>query len=222
MQSSSGLGPAAPWPRPRGLLLDAMGTLIELRQSVGSTYAAVALEHGITVDAGAIDVAFAEIYRQAPPLCFGALAGSELLEAEQRWWGQRIGETFAAVGAPQPDWPLQLALFERFGQSDLWQIYPDVAAQLQHWHASGLKLAVVSNFDRRLHSLLAQLDLAELFDAVVVSSEAGAAKPDPRPFALALEALGLAASETWHVGDSPADLDGARAAGIRCVLIERL
>ena len=40
---------AAPWSKPKGLLLDAMGTLITLRESVGTTYAAAAAEHGLAV-----------------------------------------------------------------------------------------------------------------------------------------------------------------------------
>jgi putative hydrolase of the HAD superfamily len=49
------------WPRPRGLLLDAMGTLIGLRRSVGEGYSAVAGELGITLDARAIDRVFPAI-----------------------------------------------------------------------------------------------------------------------------------------------------------------
>jgi len=210
-----------PWAKPQGLLFDAMGTLITLRQSVGFSYAAVAQAHGLSVDAAAIDTLFPQIYRQAPPLAFGPLGEEALLEAERRWWGQRICETFAAIGAPAPAESLQRALFEHFAQSDCWQVYEDVESQLQRWRNDGLRLAVVSNFDRRLHGLLEGLGLAPLFDAVVVSSEAGAAKPDPHPFAVALAALELRADQAWHVGDSPEDLAGARAAGLPCVLIER-
>jgi putative hydrolase of the HAD superfamily len=103
----------------------------------------------------------------------------------------------------------------------LWHIYPDVPSQLQRWRARGLKLAVVSNFDQRLLGVLEGLGLADVMDCVVVSSSAGAAKPDPRPFQQALEALKLAPTEAWHVGDSPEDEAGARAAGLRCVLIRR-
>ncbi|MEB3172755.1 MAG: HAD-IA family hydrolase [Cyanobacteriota bacterium] len=221
MPPSSSSAPAAEWPRPKGLLLDAMGTLIGLQQSVGSNYAAVAEGHGISLEPGAVDAAFRQVLSQAPPLAFSNLEPDALLQAEQAWWGDRISETFASVGAPEPDIALRLALFEHFARAEPWQVYPDVLQQLQRWHAAGLKLAVVSNFDRRLHSLLEQLELDLWFDAVVVSSEAGAAKPDPRPFALALSALELEADEAWHVGDSPEDLAGARAAGLRCVLIER-
>lgn len=222
MQSSPLSPTAAPWPRPNGLLLDAMGTLIELRRSVGDSYALVAQEHGITVDAKAIDAVFGRVLDQAPALAFTALDAEALLAAEQQWWGDRIGETFAALEAPEPSQELRLALFDHFAQGDQWQVYPDVVQQLRGWREAGLKLAVVSNFDRRLHGLLEQLELSDLLDAVVVSSEAGAAKPDPRPFELALNALELPAAEVWHVGDSPEDLAGARAAGLRCVLIERI
>jgi putative hydrolase of the HAD superfamily len=53
---------------PAGLLLDAMGTLIGLKESVGTTYAAQAHRHGLTVEAAAIDRLFPSIYDQAPPL----------------------------------------------------------------------------------------------------------------------------------------------------------
>ena len=210
-----------PWPKPKGLLLDAMGTLIDLRRSVGSSYAAVADLHGLSLDAAAIDAVFPTIYRQAPPLAFGDLDDDALLDAERRWWGERINETFAAIEAPAAETDLQLALFDHFADPGQWRVYADVEAQLRRWRDAGLRLGVVSNFDRRLHGLLEGLGLSPLLDAVVVSSQAGAAKPDPRPFALALEALELSNEQAWHVGDSPEDLEGARAAGLPCLLIER-
>ena len=209
------------WQRPKGLLLDAMGTLITLRQSVGQGYAAVAGDHGVAVSPDAIDAAFPIVYRQAPALAFGPLQGEALEAAERQWWGARIGETFAAIGAPRPELSLQHALFDHFAQGSCWQLYPEVNAQLRQWRQNGLKLAVVSNFDRRLHGLLEELGVRSLLDAVVVSSEAGAAKPDPKPFELALEALSLRSDEAWHIGDSPEDLAGAKAAGVPCVLVQR-
>jgi putative hydrolase of the HAD superfamily len=207
---------------PRGLLLDAMGTLLGLRHSVGHTYSRLAGDFGLRVDAADLDRVFPTVYRQAPPLAFPGLRGAALLEAERHWWDERIGEAFAASGHTEPlPTGLGPALFEHFASPELWRVYPDVPSQLQRWRASGLKLAVVSNFDQRLLRLLEGLGLAEAMDCVVVSSTAGAAKPDPRPFQQALEALDLAPAEVWHVGDSPEDEAGARAAGLRCVLIRR-
>lgn len=209
------------WPRPRGLLLDAMGTLIGLRSTVGHTYAAVAAEHGVEVAPEAIDRAFPGVLRQAPALAFPGLEGDGLLQAERRWWGERIDAVLAAAGAAAAPAALHDALFDRFADPILWHVYADVPAVLRRWHGAGLRLAVVSNFDQRLQPLLESLGLADLFAAVVVSSRAGAAKPSPLPFQIALESLDLPPSQVWHVGDSPEDGDGARAAGVRCLLVRR-
>jgi putative hydrolase of the HAD superfamily len=80
---------------------------------------------------------------------------------------------------------------------------------------------VVSNFDSRLEGVLTGLGLADWFETVVVSSRAGAAKPSPVPFQQALAALGLSPAQAWHVGDSPEDEAGARAAGLRCLIVRR-
>jgi putative hydrolase of the HAD superfamily len=81
--------------------------------------------------------------------------------------------------------------------------------------AAGLRLAVVSNWDVGLHEHLARLGLAELLDAVVTSAEAGAPKPARAIWELALERLGAGPAAAVHVGDSEADAEGARAAGLR-------
>jgi putative hydrolase of the HAD superfamily len=78
----------------------------------------------------------------------------------------------------------------------------------------GLALAVVSNWDVALHGYLAQLGLAGRFGAIVTSAEAGAPKPDPRIFELALARLRVRPERALHVGDSEADEEGARAAGM--------
>jgi len=57
---------------------------------------------------------------------------------------------------------------------------------------------------------------------IVHSAGAGAAKPDPRPFQIALERLSLTAAECVHVGDDPVnDGEGASAAGLRAILVDR-
>jgi HAD superfamily hydrolase (TIGR01549 family) len=59
-------------------------------------------------------------------------------------------------------------------------------------------------------------------DALVVSEAVGIAKPDPAIFAHALDALACRAAEAVMVGDSwPADIVGARAAGIRAIWFNR-
>ena len=67
-------------------------------------------------------------------------------------------------------------------------------------------------------AILEGLGIAAQLDAIVLPSDAGAAKPDQRIFALALERIGVAASEALFVGDDAKDdLEGAHAAGLRAV-----
>lgn len=65
---------------------------------------------------------------------------------------------------------------------------------------------------------LRESGLSGYFDAVVASYEAGAHKPDPEPFDLA--ELRIPADEHVMVGDSAADVEGARAAGWTAVRYE--
>ena len=206
--------------RPRGLLLDAMGTLIGLRRPVGEGYAAVAASFGLGWNSDAINRIFPQVYRQAPPLAFPELDAQALQQAELDWWGLRIAEVLAQAGEPPPPPELVQALFDHYGQATAWRVYAEVPEQLRRWRELGLQLAVVSNFDGRLPGLLEQLHLHHWFDAVVISSRAGA-KPDPAPFHRALEALGLSAQQTWHVGDSDDDRRGAQAAGVPFVRVRR-
>lgn len=113
-------------------------------------------------------------------------------------------------------------LYERFARAGAWEVYPDVVPALAELRARNLKLAVVSNWDERLPRLLASLGLAESFDTLVYSQEAGVEKPHPAIFELALERLGVAPAAAVHVGDSAReDVEGAEAAGMRAVRLER-
>lgn len=100
--------------------------------------------------------------------------------------------------------------------------YSDSAPTLRALRDAGIRTVVVSNWDVSLHERLAETGLAELVDGAVVSAEVGSAKPDGAIFAAALELAGATAGEAWHVGDTPeADVEGARAAGLRPILIAR-
>jgi putative hydrolase of the HAD superfamily len=89
---------------------------------------------------------------------------------------------------------------------------PGAVETIEHLRERRLRLALVANWDRSLHERLDELGLASFFDAVITSAEAGAPKPDPRIFELALDRLGARPDRTLHVGDEPVDEEGARAA----------
>lgn len=89
---------------------------------------------------------------------------------------------------------------------------PGALEAVRRLAARGLALCVVSNWDCGLGEQLAALGFRL---PVVTSAEAGAAKPDPAIFRLALERLAVAPGRALHVGDSQADEEGARTAGMR-------
>jgi putative hydrolase of the HAD superfamily len=97
----------------------------------------------------------------------------------------------------------------------LWNVVPDgLAAQLAELHATGVAIAVVSNADGTVESLLRRSGL--VFDIVIDSQIVGFAKPQPEIFDIALGKLDVAAADAVHVGDTAwADVVGARAAGVR-------
>jgi len=100
--------------------------------------------------------------------------------------------------------------------------YPDAVAALEALRSRGLKLVCVSNWDCSLGAVLDRCGLAERLDGAISSAEAGARKPDPAIFEPALALAECEPQEALHVGDTrEEDLEGAQAAGIRALLIDR-
>ena len=78
------------------------------------------------------------------------------------------------------------------------------------------RLGIVSNFYGNLARVCEDARIRPLFSVLVDSAQVGCAKPEPRIFLHALEALGLGPADATFVGDSlPRDMAGARAVGMR-------
>lgn len=106
--------------------------------------------------------------------------------------------------------------------SNLWESVPeDVVPALTALRAFGYRLVVVSNANGTLRRAFARLGLLDAVDALFDSCDEAVEKPDPRFFHIALARTGASASTTIHVGDLyHVDVVGARAAGIRPVLVD--
>jgi putative hydrolase of the HAD superfamily len=101
-------------------------------------------------------------------------------------------------------------------------LFPDALPALDALRAAGVRLAVVSNWDCSLAGVLEELGVGDRVEVVAASAVVGASKPDPAIFAHALSALGVAPGCALHCGDLPdKDCAGARAAGVRAVLLDR-
>ncbi|MGB2875869.1 MAG: HAD-IA family hydrolase [Gaiellaceae bacterium] len=184
--------------------LDAFGTLVTLSDPVPALKAAL-MEHGVVRSPEQIAKAFSaegDYYRAR------SLEGRDA-ESLARLRRECTRVFLNAAGAELD--PVVFA--DAFIASLRFELLPGVAEAVAALRRRGLALAVVANWDMTLPEQLTELGLGDL--TVVTSAAAGAAKPDPAPFRLALRALGVRAERALHVGDGEADELGARAAGMR-------
>jgi HAD superfamily hydrolase (TIGR01509 family) len=116
------------------------------------------------------------------------------------------------------------ALRAYHAQHNLWEIIPsDVIPALERLKTLGLRIAVVSNSNGTLCAHFERIGLSRSVDCVVDSAEVGIEKPDPEIFERTLARLGARRETTVHVGDLyNVDVVGARAAGLRAVLLDPL
>jgi putative hydrolase of the HAD superfamily len=205
------------------VFLDAAGTLIRLIEPVGTTYAAIGRSHGIEASATKLEAAFRHAWKQTPPPLYPE--GHPPDDDDRSWWKEVVDQTFSTALGQTSVHPVDEALFdelyEHFAKPSVWQLYPEVRSVLEEMR-SHQTLWVVSNFDGRLRTILSGLDIADLFEGMIVSSEVGASKPHPRMFEAAIRAAGASPDECLHIGDD-AELDaaGARQAGIHAFQVRR-
>ncbi|MER7010116.1 HAD family hydrolase [Saccharopolyspora sp. NPDC000359] len=104
-----------------------------------------------------------------------------------------------------------------------WGLFADARPCLDWMRDSGLRLAVITNAPSAYQrKKIAAVGLADTFDALVISGEVGVAKPDPRIFHTACDALGLRPDEVAHVGDRlDTDAQGAARAGLHGIWLNR-
>ena len=145
---------------------------------------------------------------------------------------QRAGEgakrlllaALAAQGQPPPEDAVMPSLIETLIayyfeiETETVRLFPSVAETLARLRRDGVALAVCTN--RREGStrrLLAHLEIDHHVEAVLAGDTVAAIKPDPGHLREALEALGARPARAVMVGDSAADVDSARGAGIAVI-----
>ncbi len=94
-----------------------------------------------------------------------------------------------------------------------WSAFPFAGEVLRQLRERGVKTGLISNWDPSCRGVLKETGLAPYLDPIVVSSEVGAEKPDPRIFRQALELSGDSPEQCLYVGDNYYD-DGVGAAQV--------
>jgi len=119
-----------------------------------------------------------------------------------RQWSEWYGEAVALAFAKSPP-------------------FPDTILGLRALKSMGLRVAVISNTERRLIKItLAGLE--HLVDEIVTAEDTGFYKPHREAFTRAYKLLGVDPSEALHVSSYPQyDLETARALGVKAVHLNR-
>jgi putative hydrolase of the HAD superfamily len=203
----------------RAILLDALGTLIELEPPARFLGVELAARFGVRLSETEAERAIAaEIayYRRH----FDEGRDEASLAGLRVRCAQALRDAIPERDArrlPAPGGLVDALLASlRFG------LFPDVLPALGEYRARGSRIVVVSNWDVSLHAVLGRLGVTPMLDGIVTSAQAGARKPASAIFELALELAGVPARDAVHVGDSlDEDVAGARTAGIEPVLISR-
>lgn len=212
-------------PPPQVIFLDAVGTLFGVRGSVGQIYCDVAEQFGVTADARAVDDAFFQSFKAAPPMAFPNVDVTEIPGREFAWWRAIAVQTFQQVQVFDHFTDFSAffdALYAYFATAKPWFLYSDITTALPYWKDRDIQLGIISNFDSRLYQVLEALDLGQYFESVTISTEIGAAKPNPKLFLAALQKHDCPPEAAWHIGDSfKEDYEGANAAGIRGIWLNR-
>jgi HAD superfamily hydrolase (TIGR01549 family) len=199
---------------PRGVLFDVDFTLCRPGPELSAErYARVAARHGIELDPARYDDA-----REAAAL--NLKRHPELLH-DDAIWHRFTEEIFVGMGGPEAIASECATEIEQGWEvSENFELFEDVLPVLEELRKAELRLGLVSNGIRDLNEFVAhhRLDV----DAIVGSRAHGYVKPHPTIFQAALQQLGVAPADAVMVGDSlEEDIEGARALGMRAILMDR-
>jgi len=204
--------------RARAIVFDAVGTLLFADPPVADVYHLAGWQHGSQLDRD-------EVGRRMRAAFTASEAGEGLLREptsetkERERWRRIVTSVFDDVTDISP---LFRTLWQHFAEPSHWRLYDDAAFTLTELAERGYRLAIASNFDRRLRAAVQADPILRRCERCFISSEIGFPKPDHRFFAAAAAQLDLPPDEILLVGDDwTNDILGARAAGWQAIWLDR-
>jgi pyrophosphatase PpaX len=168
---------------------------------------------GTLIDSGGLILASfrhatrAVLGREIPDELLMANVGGHGIDAQMRVFDEERADELVRVYREH-----NLAIYHEV------QAFEGVESLLARLHGEGRRLGIVTVKGRLTVDVTFEvLPLRRYFETVITADDTDRHKPDPEPLVLALERLGASASSAAYVGDSPFDIQAARAAGITAI-----
>jgi HAD superfamily hydrolase (TIGR01662 family) len=162
-----------------------------------------------------------ERYAEARLAAIEKLQGKrELVHDEEIWIAFTEEIVLGMGGAPGKARACAADMVAEWERHENFTLYDDVPPMLEQLRRHGLAIGLVTNGQRDLDEFVSHHALE--VDAAVGSKSHGRIKPHPSIFVAALRALAVRPEEAAMVGDSfEDDIEGARALGMRAILLDR-
>ena len=201
----------------KNIFFDLGDTLGEVTHSVSEIWLDAAAENGVALEPAALLESLKAADQDYNPKVY------EYKGRMPEFWGQYDAYVLSRLGIDDRDGNLSRAIGRAFVDAMRWsRVFPETHAVLSELKRRGYSLGIISNNTDEIFDRMERLDLVSYFDTITYSQEAGAEKPDPAPFRLALRRANRAPQECLHVGDSyEMDVVGARGVGIEPILVDR-
>ncbi len=198
----------------RAVLLDVDFTLFRPGPELGPEgYQRAGTRHGLALDPGRYDDARVGAFE-------GFKAHPELVHDEDVWIGFTEDIVRGMGGTGEGARACAVDIVREWERHENFFLYEDALPALEALRAHGLRIALVSNGQRDLDEFARHHSLE--VDACIGSMRHGHVKPHRSIFEAALTSLDASAEEAAMVGDSYADdIEGARALGMRAILVDR-
>ncbi|MBQ9548028.1 MAG: HAD family phosphatase [Bacteroidales bacterium] len=135
--------------------------------------------------------------------------------------GKPVPQVCEEHAARHPEWAEPIRMFWTHWPEMITGPIPGMYALLKQLKAQGFHLWGLTNWGRETFRLVRDTFPAfRLLEGMVVSSEEGVIKPDPRIYRILLERYGLRPEESVFVDDRAPNADAARALGMDAIVFE--
>ena len=197
----------------RAVVFDVDFTLARPGPDLGPVgYRELGLRYGLSLDPAR--------YEQARAAAFSEVKRHPELDHDEEIWVLFTERIIQGMGGVGDTYRAAVEMERRWSHSAHFELYDDALPALEAVRAEGLKIGLLSNSSRNLGEFVRHHGLDS--DAVLTSHAHGKTKPHDSIFRAILDLLDVEAWDAVMIGDTlDEDIEGARAVGMRAVLLDR-